>query len=145
VNRPHPKPPHPGPGSALPVILRRVDQATIDAYAAVSGDHNPIHVDPDYARTGPFGRTIAHGLMTLAYVSELLNHWTGGTFDGAGEMDVTFIGPVYAGDEVRVTGTVEDVVQRDDAPCLRIRLSVTAGDRPILAGIALHPLTNSGH
>jgi 3-hydroxybutyryl-CoA dehydratase len=131
-------------GSALPVLIRHVDQDTIDAYAAASGDFNPIHVDPEFARNGPFGRTIAHGLMTLAYVSELLNLWTAGGFDGAGELDVTFIGPVFAGDEVCVTGTVEDIVPRDDGPCLRVRLSVTAAGRPILAGIALYPNTNPG-
>lgn len=144
MNMPQPKPPNPDLGSGLPVIVRHVDQATIDAYAAASGDFNPIHVDPDYARTGPFGRTIAHGLMTLAYASELLNQWTGGTFDDMGEMEVTFIGPVYAGDDVCVTGDVEEVVERDGRPCLRIRLVVTAGDRSILAGFAFHPITNSG-
>lgn len=144
MNRPQANPPVAGVGSVLPAILRRVDQATIDAYAAVSGDFNPIHVDPDYASRGPFGRTIAHGLMTLAYVSELLNGWTAGAFDGAGEMEVTFIGPVYAGDEVCVTGTVDDIVARDDGPCLRIRLAVTAGERPILAGHALFPTPNAG-
>jgi len=128
----------------LPTILRRVDQATIDAYAAVSGDFNPIHVDPDYASGGPFGRTIAHGLMTLAYVSELLNEWTSGAFDCAGELDVTFIAPVYAGDEVCVTGEIVEIVNRDDVACLRIKLSVSVDERAILAGFDIQPRMNLG-
>jgi 3-hydroxybutyryl-CoA dehydratase len=131
-------------GTRLPVLTRRVDQATIDAYARASGDFNPIHVDPDYARGGPFGRTIAHGLMTLAYVAELLNAWGGGGFDAAGEIDIAFIGPVFAGDEVQVTGEVVAALARDDADCLRIRLDVRAGDRTILAGHAVQPIPQAG-
>lgn len=132
-------------GDKLPVILRKVDQPTIDAYAKASGDFNPIHVDPDYAKDGPFGRTIAHGLMTLAYVAEMLNRWSGGAFDEAGEIEIAFVGPVFAGDVVEVTGVVEDRVQREGLDCLRIRLQVSAGGRQILAGHATQPISNPGN
>lgn len=132
-------------GERLPVIVRTVDQPTIDAYARASGDFNPIHVDPDYARDGPFGRTIAHGLMTLAYVAEMLNRWSGGAFDEAGEIDVAFVGPVFAGDVIEVTGVVEDTVERDGLDCLKVGLLVTAGGRRILAGHAIQPRFNPGH
>jgi 3-hydroxybutyryl-CoA dehydratase len=131
-------------GTSLPVITRRVDQATIDAYAQASGDFNPIHVDPDFARKGPFGRTIAHGLMTLAYVSELLNDWSNGGFDAAGEIDITFIGPVYAGDEVDVRGEIVEVMARDGRDCLRIQLDARVGERAILAGFAVQPINQAG-
>jgi acyl dehydratase len=43
-----------------------VDQARIDAFAEVTGDHQFIHVDPERARATPFGTTIAHGFLTLS-------------------------------------------------------------------------------
>ena len=48
-----------------------VDQARIDKFADATGDHQWIHVDPERAKAGPFGTTIAHGFMTLALLPEM--------------------------------------------------------------------------
>jgi 3-hydroxybutyryl-CoA dehydratase len=114
----------------------------IDAYAKATGDFNPIHVDPEYSKTGPFGRTIAHGLMTLAFVAQVLNEWSDGRFDESGELDIAFVGPVFVDDRVEVTGTVEEFVDREGETCARIRVGCRAGERPILAGYALQPIEN---
>lgn len=129
-------------GDVLPVLTRTVTQAMIDAYAEASGDFNPIHVDPDYARTGPFGRTIAHGMMTLAFVAQLLNEWIDGAFDKHGEIDIAFVGPVFAGDVVEVSGVIEEIAPRHGAHCASIRLLCRAGERHILAGHAFQPIEN---
>jgi acyl dehydratase len=50
-----------------------VDQARIDAFAAATGDRQWIHVDPDRARDGPFGETIAHGFLTLSLLPILFS------------------------------------------------------------------------
>ncbi|HHZ09072.1 MAG TPA: MaoC family dehydratase [Rhizobiales bacterium] len=128
------------PGDALPVLTRKVTQEMIDAYAEASGDFNPIHVDPEYSKTGPFGRTIAHGLMTLAFVAQVLNEWSGGRFDASGEIDIAFVGPVFAGDTIEVTGAVEGFVERDGIASVRVKLTCRAGERLILAGHALQPI-----
>ena len=49
----------------------RIDQATIQAFADLTGDHSFIHVDPVRARTTPFGTTIAHGFLTLSMLSQM--------------------------------------------------------------------------
>jgi acyl dehydratase len=49
-----------------PTEPRTLDQATIDAFADVTGDHQWIHVDRERAAAGPFGATIGHGLFTLS-------------------------------------------------------------------------------
>jgi acyl dehydratase len=49
----------------------RIDQATIQAFADLTGDHSFIHVDPERARTTPFGTTIAHGFLTLSMLSQM--------------------------------------------------------------------------
>jgi len=48
-------------GDNLPELIQAVDQNMIDAYADASGDINPLHIDPEFAKTTFFGRTIAHG------------------------------------------------------------------------------------
>ena len=130
----------PAVGERLPLLVRDVTQSMIDAYAEASGDFNPIHVDPDYSRTGPFGRTIAHGLMTLAFVGQVLNDWSDGAFDAEGEVDSAFTAPVFAGDRVEVTGEVDEITERHGAPAVRVRLVCTAGGRQILAGYAYRPI-----
>jgi acyl dehydratase len=50
-----------------------VDQAQIDKFAEVTGDHQWIHVDPERAAKSPFGSTIAHGYMTLSLIPPLLH------------------------------------------------------------------------
>jgi acyl dehydratase len=49
----------------------RIDQQRIDLFAETTGDHAWVHVDPERAADGPFGRTIAHGLLTLSLVTML--------------------------------------------------------------------------
>ncbi|WP_210496858.1 MaoC family dehydratase [Microvirga antarctica] len=127
-------------GATLPVLTRDVTQPMIDAYAKASGDFNPIHVDPEFSRTGPFGRTIAHGLMTLAFVAQMLNDWTDGQFDECGEIDIAFVGPVYTGDHLEISGVVEDVISSEGRLASQVKLICKAGDRQILAGTALQPI-----
>jgi len=49
----------------------RIDQATIQGFADLTGDHNFIHLDPERARATPFGTTIAHGFLTLSMLSQM--------------------------------------------------------------------------
>jgi acyl dehydratase len=49
-----------------------IDQARINAFADATGDHDWIHVNPERAKTGPFGKTIAHGYLTLSMVFALI-------------------------------------------------------------------------
>ncbi|WP_112664432.1 MaoC family dehydratase [Microvirga flavescens] len=131
-------------GDALPVLSRQITQQMIDDYANASGDFNPIHVDPEFARTGPFGRTIAHGLMTLAFAAQMLNAWSEGTFDECGEIDVAFIGPVFAGDVLTISGVVEEILSHEGRAAARVRLKCEAGERQVLAGTAMQPLESIG-
>ena len=124
-------------GDAAPPLERQVTQAVIDRYADATGDHNPIHVDPEYSATGPFGKTIGHGLMTLAYAAEMLNRWTGGAFDQSGEIEVAFIGPVFVEDTIRLGAEVTEVSADGTATCA---LTCTVGERRILAGTVRLPI-----
>lgn len=50
-----------------------IDQRQVDLFAEATGDHQWIHTDPERAASGPFGRTIAHGFLTLSLLPRLLN------------------------------------------------------------------------
>jgi acyl dehydratase len=59
--------------SDIAPVSRTLSQEQLHAYADAAGDHNPIHVDPDYARGTPFGGTIAHGMLVLAMIGEMMH------------------------------------------------------------------------
>ena len=56
----------------LRAVEHRVTQEQLARYAEASGDYNPLHLDPAFAAGTPYGRPIAHGMLVLAFVSELL-------------------------------------------------------------------------
>ena len=53
-------------------VVKEITQEMINEYADAIGDHNPIHVDPEFAKTTPFSGTIAHGMLVAASISELM-------------------------------------------------------------------------
>jgi len=75
-------------GDVLPVVKKRVTQEQVRRYADASGDHNPLHLDADFAAKTAFKRPIAHGMLTLAFVMELLTQAFGRTFLEGGRLRV---------------------------------------------------------
>jgi acyl dehydratase len=59
-------------------LIKHVTQEQIDAYADVSGDHNPIHINPEAARAVGLDGTIAHGMLNMAFVGQMLTDWLSG-------------------------------------------------------------------
>jgi 3-hydroxybutyryl-CoA dehydratase len=79
-------------------LSRGLTQEVIDRYAEASGDHNPIHIDEEFARTTPFGGTIAHGMLVLAYLSEMMAAVFGHDWLVGGRLKVRFRAPARPGD-----------------------------------------------
>ena len=101
-------------GDALTTIEKTVTQAQIERYADAAGDHNPIHLDADFATGAEFGGarlegTIAHGMMILAFVSEMMTAAFGENWLKSGNLKVRFRGPVYPGETVTAFGSVKRV------------------------------------
>ncbi len=86
-------------------LVRVIDQGAIDRYAEVSGDRNPLHIDPAFAARTQFGGTVAHGMLLLAYVSEALAQACGRPWLERGRMRARFRAPARPGDTVRVRVT----------------------------------------
>ena len=100
--------------------MTTIDQARIDAYAEVSGDHNPLHVDPGYAAQTRFGTTIVHGHLLVGLIARAAEIRCGERWAHHGRLDVTFTAPVRSGDDAQVrlddAGTV--TVSVDDRVCV---------------------------
>ena len=76
-----------------------VDQARIDAFARITEDEQFIHVDPERARTTPFGGTIAHGFLTLSLASAM-------SYDAVAPLDGMVMGVNYGFDKLRFLAPV---------------------------------------
>lgn len=90
--------------SDLPRVGRIITQGQLEEYSEVSGDHNPLHLDPVFAAGTQFGGIIAHGMLTLAFVSEMLAASLGGHWLSSGALRARFKGAAYPGDHVKTWG-----------------------------------------
>ena len=92
---------------SLAEVTHRVSQAQLAAYADASGDHNPLHLDAEFAAATPYGRTIAHGMLVLAFASEMMTKSFGRAWLCGGKLRARFRAPVYPGDTVTTGGTLK--------------------------------------
>ncbi|MDP9238290.1 MAG: MaoC family dehydratase [Chloroflexota bacterium] len=97
--------------AAVNPVERTLTQAQLDAYADASGDHNPIHIDPSFAATTPFGGTIAHGMLVLALIGEVMYATHGAAWSTRGKLKVRFKAPARPGDTV--TASAEPTKQAE--------------------------------
>ncbi len=79
---------------------RTFSQAEFDCFAALSGDDNPIHVDPEFSARTHFGRTVAHGMLLYTAVCGALAEFCPGALQL--EQELTFPAPTYAGVETTI-------------------------------------------
>jgi len=116
----------------------KIDQARIDRFAEAIDDPQWIHVDPERAKSGPFGTTIAHGFLTLS----LLSHLIESTFSFAdrkmgvnyGLNKVRFTAPVPAGSRVRARFVLGSWERNDDMiqTVWNVTMEREGGDKPVL-------------
>ncbi len=109
----HPPPERP----AFPEVSDDVDQPKIDAYAELSGDYNPLHVDVEVAEASEFGGTIAHGPVALQAFFRATTAWLGTDALPPGTtVKVTYRAPVRPGD--RISSRARDVRSENSATLL---------------------------
>ena len=91
---------------------KTITETDIDAFAALTGDTNPVHLDSEYAAITPFKARIAHGMLSAGLISTVL----GTQLPGPGciylEQQIKFKAPVFIGDTLVATVTVADINQR---------------------------------
>lgn len=116
-------------------VVRTVGARDLAAFAEVSGDTNPVHLDEAYAKATPFGGRIAHGMLSAAYISAVL----GTKLPGPGAIYLSqtlrFRRPVRIGDEVTARATVKALDEKRGHVTLETVCLV--GGKPVLEGEAL--------
>jgi 3-hydroxybutyryl-CoA dehydratase len=133
------------PGQVLPTLTRSVTQEQVRGYAQASGDFNPIHIDPEAGARSRYGRTVAQGMLGLAFVCEMLTGAFGLPWVERGRLKVRFKGPVFPGDSITVQGSVAEV--RDVPGGREVRCTVscrTDKGGEVIAGEASVVLPASG-
>ena len=96
-------------GVSLPEMKKSITQENINLYAEASRDFNPIHIDEDFAKKTPLGGTIAHGMLILAYVSQMMTAAFGQSWLVGGKLNVRFRNPARPGDTITVSGKIYKV------------------------------------
>lgn len=115
---------HHAQDTALPAVARTISQTQLNAYAEVSGDRNPLHLDAAFAASTMFGGIIAHGMLTLAFISEMMALKFDRAWLETGGLKVRFKGAARPGDRVETRGTITK--EEPASSGLRLTCSVAA-------------------
>ena len=124
-------------GDEIPSLAKRpVNRTTLALFAGASNDHNPIHIDIDFAKKSGFDDVFVHGMLVMAYLGQVLTNWVPQT--AIREFSTRFKAITNLGDELSCSGVVEEKIIVDGAQCVKLALSVKnqAGEEK-LAGSAI--------
>lgn len=99
-------------------ITKRIDETDIQTFADLTGDHNPVHLDDAFARTTPFKRRIAHGMLTASLISSVLASKLPGEGSIYLGQTLQFVAPVFPGDEITARVVVKEI--RQDKPIVKL-------------------------
>lgn len=118
----------------FPEVTHRVTHEGIAAYAEISGDSNPLHVDPEYAKSTRFGSVIAHGPIGLQAVFDATLRWLGTESlpPGVG-VDAAYRAPLRPGDDV----VCRAVDVRDGAGAVVVDVSCATADGTVAIQAAI--------
>lgn len=124
-------------GDALPAFSTEpISRHTLALYCGASGDHNPIHVDSDFARRAGMPDVFAHGMLSMAYLARLLTNWA--PQQALRSYGVRFVAITHLADRITCSGKVVDIFEEDGEPRASIELVTTSQDGQIkLAGSAV--------
>ena len=115
---------------------RLVTDELIRAFAEVSGDYNPIHLDEEFAQSTRFGRRIAHGMLSGAFISAVLGYEFEARRIVYLSQTMRFTAPVFIGDTITTSGTVTAI--REDKSIVTLDTVCTNQDNEVtLQGEAL--------
>ncbi len=109
-------------GQLLPPLqLPAVNRTTLALFAGASGDHNPIHIDIDFARRAGMPDVFAHGMLGMAWLGRLITQWA--PQSQLRRFDVRFAGITHLGNAICCTGKV--IEKLADTRCVRIEVQTT--------------------
>jgi 3-hydroxybutyryl-CoA dehydratase len=104
-------------------VSKTISEEDVRAFAELTGDRNPVHLDEEYAATTRFGRRIAHGMLGASLVSAVLANELPGRGSVYLSQTLRFTAPVFLGDTVTARVTVKHV--REDKPVVTLETVCT--------------------
>lgn len=112
-------------GDKIPALeLPPLSRLTLALYCGASGDHNPIHVDSDFAKSAGLPDVIAHGMLSMAWLARLLTNWVPQT--AIRDYNVRFAAITQVHE--KITCTAEVTEKFEEAGERRVRLSLTTAN-----------------
>ncbi len=113
-------------GDEIPLLeLAAINRTTLALYCGASGDHNPIHIDIDFARKARMPDVFAHGMLSAAYLGRLLTNWV--PQDRVRSLSIRFTGITHLGHIPSCTGRVVEKFEQDNEK--RVRLQLRCGNQ----------------
>ena len=94
-----------------PLVLAPVNRTTLALFAGASGDHNPMHIDIDFARKGGMPDVFAHGMLGMAWLGRLLTQWVDQR--QLRQFNVRFAGITHLGNQITASGRVTELFEAD--------------------------------
>ncbi len=108
-------------GDTLPALaLPAINRTTLALYAGASGDHNPIHIDIDFARKSRMPDVFAHGMLSAAYLGRLVTNWVPQT--AVRNLAIRFTGITHLGNQPTCTGEVVEKFEADGEKRVKVAL-----------------------
>ena len=108
-------------GDMLPNLeLPEVKRSALALYAKASGDHNPIHIDVEFARKAGMPDVIAHGMLLMAWIGRLLTRWA--PQRDLREFGVRFTAITHVGERITCTGRVSEKEERDGERLVKVEV-----------------------
>lgn len=99
-------------------LSRTISVDDIRAFANATGDHNPLHLDEDFAKQTRFGKRIAHGMLSASLISAVIANDLPGEGSIYLGQTLQFVAPVFPGDTVTARVTVTSI--REDKPIIKL-------------------------
>ncbi|MNT63165.1 bifunctional enoyl-CoA hydratase/phosphate acetyltransferase [compost metagenome] len=100
------------PGDTLPPLaLAPINRTTLALFAGASNDHNPMHIDLDFAQRGGMPDVFAHGMLSMAYLGRLLTQWVDQR--QLRQFGVRFVGITHLGHRITCSGRVVEKLEVD--------------------------------
>ena len=110
------------PGDTLPVLeLPPITRLALALYCGASGDHNPIHVDTDFAKSAGMPDVFAHGMLSAAWLGRLLTNWV--PQSAIRSLDVRFAAITHVGERIRCTGRIAEKFEHEGRHCVRLHIA----------------------
>jgi acyl dehydratase len=115
------------PGTPLPVLaLPAITRHALALYCGASGDHNPIHVDTDFAKSAGMPDVFAHGMLSAAWLGRLLTDCV--PQSAIRSLDVRFVAMTHVGERITCTGKVVEKFEHEGRRCVKLQLATASQD-----------------